>query len=208
MRRRKRKRHILPWGVLAVCMGLFLFWAERSLLPALQQISHMQCKAAANRIIDAAVAETMEETDLSRLLLTSGESWTANTTLVNQFCSLLGTALTDDLSLLPQERIEIPLGAVSRSTLFANTGPKIPFTLLPMGAARVDYETAFTSVGINQINYKIWLNLSIEMKIVNPLSQETLLLERKIMLADLIFGGTVPDHYFQMSAPREYLLTE
>ena len=137
-----------------------------------------------------------------------GESYTANTTCVNQFCALLSRDITKQLNELPKEVIPIPLGAVTHWGLLANKGPKIPFTLLPMGAVKVDYETAFSSVGINQINYKIWLAVHLELRIVNPLYQEDITLERKIMLADLVFSGRVPAHYFQISRPNEYLLTE
>ena len=47
-----------------------------------------------------------------------------------------------------------------------------------------------------------------EMKIVNPLYQETLSMERKIMLVDIVFSGKVPEHYFQVTPQNEYLLTE
>lgn len=76
-----------------------------------------------------------------------------------------------------------------------------------MGAVRVDYETAFLGRH-QQINYKIWLAVHLELRIVNPLYQEDITLERKIMLADLVFSGKVPAHYFQISRPNEYLLTE
>ena len=64
------------------------------------------------------------------------------------------------------------------------------------------------SAGINQINYKIWVDISMEMKIVNPLYQEILSMERKIMLVDIVFSGKVPEHYFQVTPQNEYLLTE
>ena len=104
----------------------------------------------------------------------------------------------EDLVKLPDEKIGIPLGAVMNWGFFANIGPEIPFTLIPMGAVKVDYDSQFLSVGINQINYKIWLNIAMELKIVNPLYQENITLERKIMLADIVFSGKVPEHYFQM----------
>ena len=172
----------------------------------------MQCKALANHIIDDATTDILEDTDFSASSLLihedSGESYTANTALVNQFCSLLSSDVTQRLQELPKEVIHIPIGAATNWSFFSNMGPEIPFTLIPMGMAKVDYETDFTAVGINQINYKIWLDLSMEIKIVNPLYQETLTLQRKIMLADLIFSGKIPEHYFQMGPPNEYLLTE
>ena len=199
MRKRKRNRKrkkFLPLLLPALLTVLCFFLLEKNLLPPLKEISHMQCKAAANHIIDEAAANAL------------GESYTANTTCVNQFCALLSRDITKQLNELPKEVIPIPLGAATHWGLLANQGPKIPFTLLPMGAVRVDYETAFSSVGINQINYKIWLAVHLELRIVNPLYREDITLERKIMLADLVFSGKVPAHYFQISRPNEYLLTE
>ena len=40
----------------------------------------------------------------------------------------------------------------------------LTFTLLPQGIVDVDYETSFESVGINQINYKIWITISVDIK--------------------------------------------
>ena len=214
MRKRKRNRKrkkFLPLLLPALLTVLCFFLLENSLLPPLKEISHMQCRAA-NRIIDEAAANALArmELDASALLQkgADGESYTANTTCVNQFCALLSRDITKQLDELPKEVIPIPLGAATHWGLLANQGPKIPFTLLPMGAVRVDYETAFSSVGINQINYKIWLAVHLELRIVNPLYREDITLERKIMLADLVFSGKVPAHYFQISRPNEYLLTE
>ena len=207
MRKRKRNRKrkkILPLLLPALLTVLCFFLLEKSLLPPLKEISHMQCREA------AANALAHMELDANALLQkgADGESYTANTTCVNQFCALLSRDITKQLNELPKEVIPIPLGAVTHWGLLANKGPKIPFTLLPMGAVKVDYETAFSSVGINQINYKIWLAVHLELRIVNPLYQEDITLERKIMLADLVFSGRVPAHYFQISRPNEYLLTE
>lgn len=212
-KRRKRKYRSILLFLFVLCLSFLLFaLLENRFLPPLKEISHMQCKALANQIIDEATADILEDTDFSASSLLireeDGESYTANTAMVNRFCSLLSQEVTLGLQNLPKEVIHIPIGAATNLSFFSNIGPEIPFTLIPMGAVKVDYETDFTSVGINQINYKIWLNLSMEIKIVNPLYQETLNLQRKIMLADLIFSGKIPEHYFQMSRPNEYLLTE
>lgn len=208
-KKRKRLRFSCFFLIFLLVFLVFsVFRLEKKLLPALQEISHTQCRLLANRIIDQAAEESMDTLDLSALLIENEDNWTANTVLVNRFCSILSEKITDALYILPKEEIQIPLGAVFQSALFADKGPEIPFVLYPAGAAKADYETAFSSVGINQVNYKIWLHISIELKIVNPFYQETIVMERKIMLADLVFSGTVPEHYFHMTAPGEYLLTE
>ena len=192
---------LLSWTIFTTVM-------ENRLFPPILEISHMQCKAIANDIIDKTVLKNIQSIDHTSFISQKENNYLANTAIINHFCALLSTDLTKELNKLPPENIQIPLGAVTDLSLLANIGPHISFSLIPMGAVRVDYETEFISAGINQINYKIWLNISMEMKIVNPLYQETLAMERKIMLADLIFSGKVPEHYFEVSGTGEYLLTE
>ena len=214
MKSRNRKKYsILFMSFFAAALFIFFFSVmEQKLLPPLKEISHLQCKALANKIIDDSAAEILSETKLTEAALLSpnsnGEGYTANTALVNQFCSRFSASMTDRLAKLPDEKIYIPLGAATNWSFFANAGPDVAFTLVPMGSVKVDYDSEFLSVGINQINYKIWLNISIELKIINPLYHENLTLERKIMLADIVYSGKVPERYVQISSPNEYLLTE
>ena len=120
MRKRKRNRKrkkFLPLLLPALLTVLCFFLLENSLLPPLKEISHMQCRAAANRIIDEAAANALArmELDASALLQkgADGESYTANTTCVNQFCALLSRDITKQLDELPKEVIPIPLGAAT-----------------------------------------------------------------------------------------------
>lgn len=208
----KKYHMLLAFFLLFTACILLLSVLDQKLVPPLKEISHMQCKAAANKIIDSSAAEILSEMELTESALLTpnlqGEGYIANTALINRFCTQFSASMTDGLTKLHDEKIGIPLGAATNWSFFANMGPEIPFTLVPMGAVKVDYDSEFLSVGINQINYKIWLNISMELKIVNPLYQENVTLERKIMLADIVFSGKVPEQYFQMSQPSEYLLTE
>ncbi|MDO4531480.1 MAG: sporulation protein YunB [Bacillota bacterium] len=187
---------------------LFFVLLETRFLPALKEISHSHCKATANEIIDTATMHQISALDAAELLIEKDGGYIANTVLVNHFCALLSKEITEALYFLPEEEILIPFGAATDLSIFANTGPDIPFSMLPVGNANVEYETEFTAAGINQINYKIWLDITIEIRVVNPFYQESVQMKRKCMLADLIYGGTVPEHYVQFTNQSEYLLTE
>jgi sporulation protein YunB len=136
------------------------------------------------------------------------DRYSANTLLLNRFCTTLNENIAAYLSQFPSENISIPFGAVFDASLIADNGPDISFTIYPAGNVITNYDSEFISAGINQVNYKIWLDISIELQIVNPFYKEDLKLIRKVLLADIIFNGKVPDHYFQMNSPDEYLLTE
>lgn len=176
---------------------------EKKVVPSLQEISHNHSMAIANDIIDDCIQTLMAELPLSSkdfITLTDQENGTysTNTQQINLFCTRLNKKINSAMQSLPNEEILIPLGAVTKSNFFANWGPKIPFTLMPAGAITSDYETSFVTAGINQVNYKIWINLTLDIQIVNPLYHEKITLTKKIMLVDTIIGGKVPDHFFHM----------
>ncbi len=166
------------------------------------EISHIQSKATANTIIDTAVQNTIKELNITSsdffIEKQQNDNVSVNTILINSFCSTVSTAITKGMEQIAEEYITIPLGVITGLEIFSNTGPSIPFSLKPMGIASVDYETSFTAEGINQINFKIWLNVAMDIKIVNPLRSETISVTRKIMLVDTIINGTVPERYMTL----------
>ena len=211
MRNRKKRtlqRHIIHLLITCLLFCSLLTFLDHRFLPILQEISHLQCKNQINMVIHQVISEHLPELKYEELLLENEDTYKANTALINRFCTDISICVTNELQKYPKEMIRIPIGAATGFSLLANKGPSIPFTLQPMSSVKTDYQTKFVSAGINQINYKIWLNLSLDIKVVNPLYQETITLNRKIMLCDLVFSGKVPEHYSQFLSPDEYLLTE
>ena len=190
----------------------FLVFLENRFTPIIKEISNMYCTSYANKVIDNALNKILtdsEQNSSAFILYDTYEGfYNANTVQVNKFCTALSENITNSLSDLPHEQILIPFGAVFGSAYLSDKGPLIPFTIYPSGNVITDFESEFLSAGINQVNYKMWLNIFIELKIVNPIYKEDLKLSRKILLADIVFNGKIPEHYFQIKSPDEYLLTE
>ena len=207
-KKRSTQKHIVHLLITFLLFFSLLTFFDHRFLPLLKEISHLQCKNQINMVINHAITEQLPSLKSEELLVKNDDTCIANTELINRFCNDISIHITEKLQKYPQETIRVPLGAATGFSLFSNKGPSIPFTLQPMSSVKTDYQTEFVSAGINQINYKIWLNLSLDIKVVNPLYQETITLNRKIMLCDLVFSGKVPEHYFQFSSPDEYLLTE
>ena len=181
---RRRKKRTFSWSTLlliitiGITLGIGLRFFDLRLTEIAEEMSKLESKTAANRVID-----------------TDGIS--ADTIAINRFCTTLSSEITKELEQLNNEKINVPLGSISGVELFANWGPDIPFSMEPKGAAEVDYETKMESSGINQMHFQIWINISLEIRIVNPLHEESIPMTRKIMLVDTVFGGDVPEEYFQ-----------
>ena len=205
---KKRRKFPFPFKLLLFFLFLssFFFFIliqyDTKIFQAVIEISHIQSKAAANIIIDNAEEDTIKELNITSsdfFIEEQQDNVSVNTLLINTFCSSVSTGITEGLSAISEEKILIPMGIITGIDMFANTGPNIPFSLRPMGAATVDYETSFSSAGINQINFKIWIDVSMEIKIVSPLWQQTMTVTRKIMLVDTVISGTVPERYMTLN---------
>ncbi len=184
---------------------------DKKTLPTLLVIAQNQATTRANRVIDDAISQTIEEMHLTSpdffqrtpSVQKGGSYLNVDTLLVNNVCSKIAIRASSELNNAGDKSIEIPSGAFLGSYIFSNYGPKVKFSLLPMGNAQVDYLTSFDSVGINQINFQIWLTIKCTLRIVNPLQDSSIAIDRKVMLVNTIFNGDVPSTYLQLpTAPK------
>ena len=205
---RRRKKHTFSWSTLlliitiGITLGIGLRFFDLRLTEIAEEMSKLESKTAANRVIDTALERTlaelsMEAEDYYFANESNPDGISADTIAINRFCTTLSSEITKELEQLNNEKINVPLGSISGVGLFANWGPDIPFSMVPKGAAEVDYETKMESSGINQMHFQIWINISLEIRIVNPLHEESIPMTRKIMLVDTVFGSDVPEEYFQ-----------
>lgn len=182
-----------------------LFWLDARLKAVMDEISRLQTITAANEIIDTALSEAMQKLQMTAddfYIQTSEENggFSVNTTAMNHFCTIFSQQITTEMRRLENETIEVPFGSLSGLDILANLGPNINISMRPMGAANVDYESEFEAAGINQIHFQISVNVSLEIRIVNPLHSESIPMSRKIMLVDTVFSGDVPQQYFQFNS--------
>lgn len=186
--------------IVVVILFLFIYMFEQRILPSLMDISHIRSKTIANQILDTSLQELLIESPIesSDFMSIYENQVTINSQSINHFCSNLSLRLSEKAEDLPKEIISIPIGSVTQLNFFEEFGPSVPFQLFPIGLVTSDYETEFTSTGINQTNYKIWIYVSIEIQIVNPFYTEAVTMNKKIMLVDTIIRGDVPEQYFSI----------
>jgi sporulation protein YunB len=122
-------------------------------------------------------------------------TFSANTLIINEICSQLAVEISEQLRLLGLQKIEIPIGTITGVTTLLNRGPKISVEVLPSGTARANYNTEFYSTGINQVKFRVWLNIDVVVNIITPTENRKVTVSRKLTLVDTIIKGDVPPTY-------------
>ena len=188
----------------SVMAAAFIIATEKYIMPAAADICLIQAKETANNIINSAVDEVLKEKSEGgrNILSLETENGTtmimADTISINLICAEISSSITEKIADMENNIVKVPYGAASGIGIFANSGPDLEFEIMPAGDTTVDYETEFTSAGINQTNYKIWLTVNITISLVNPIYDRNISMNRKIMLADTIIKGDLPSNYIDI----------
>ena len=208
VRQRKTRTFFLILPAALIFLGVYLVSSlDSKMFPAGLQAGQIIAKTRMNEAVNTATSGIVEKHGLvSENFYTidynvSGKlnTLSVNTMLINTLCNEIALATSKELMNLESEKIQIPYGVLSGTRVFANLGPKYTLYLMPMGEAEVDYSSSFESVGINQVNFQIWLTINSRISIINPLQSDEITIERKIPLVNTVINSEVPNVYFNSS---------
>lgn len=198
---RKRKTIVfIIFSVIIVMLTTTVAVFDKRLFPAVIEIAHINAQNKLNVAISNSLDNVTEEMKLSSSdFYIKGldnenkiNSLTANTLLINEVCSRLAEDLSTELIQMEVEEVSIPIGILFGINFLGASGPSYTIKILPKGNAAVDYETLFDSAGINQINFQIWVKVTAKIQIINPITNNEIVVNRKISLVNTIINGEVP----------------
>ena len=211
MKRRKRHRiniKMLKALIIFLCVVVGVMFVFRLVsakaMPLVNAIATLEARNRINKIILETINDTVVHSDVvSSDFYTKVEdvdgmitSLSLNTVLVNALCAELADNISDEFMAPDSQAIAIPMGTLTGIDLFANIGPSYNVRVLPHGSAEVYYESRFESAGINQINFQVWLDVSVNMRIINPLLSGDIIVERRVPIVNTVFSGKVPENFF------------
>lgn len=212
-RKKRKKLHAyMIWILFFTLIILCYRYIEYEMLPTVIAISNMRIQTVSNDIISAAIDEALRENKINTEDLATyyynekGEmvSFGVNTVLVNEISSAVMAKISIKVKEYKGDNLYIPLGRLTGSSIFSNLGPRIKIRIMPYGTTSINYDSAFISEGINQINHRIWLDIEMKMQVVAPLNTKQMKINQTVTLIDRVINGEVPDSY--INVPKDEVL--
>lgn len=97
------------------------------------------------------------------------------------------------------DKMEIYLGQAFKSRIFADRGPRIPVTLVPSGAVKVDLNPTMEAAGINNVLVNLMLNIKLDISVVVPFPTDPITVSTHYPLATALVVGDTPEWYWNTS---------
>ena len=216
---RKRKRTLKKAKLLFLVLlfsvslltGSFLWILKTQIEPNLEEVGGIWAKVMVQQIVNKAVNKQLYEAgSMENLLIRKSnddgqlEILQANTQAMN----LLMTEISKELQVQYSERKEeeyfVSLGVLLGDHILSQARPEIRLRIRPLSVSSIDFKTEFESQGINQTKYKVYMDLTSEVKVLAPFTEETFRVATSVLIAEAIILGNVPGSY--VNVPEEDIL--
>ena len=200
---KKKKAYILT--IISVFMVLLAYYyVEVNIKPTLKSICEVQAKVIATKLINETVREQLKKNELKEQILVPTYDNDGRINMIrtdalvmNTISSNIAKDVQENITSLSNQKFSIPLGSALDSQLLANKGPRLSFTILHQGSVLVDFITEFEESGINQTRYKIYITVSVDMRIISPVTTSTMSVMNNVLIAEIVIVGEVPDSYMK-----------
>ncbi|MCI8610094.1 MAG: sporulation protein YunB [Firmicutes bacterium] len=128
----------------------------------------------------------------------------ANSRLINKLILAFSTGMDENYSLGDTTKVPVNLGVLTGSRLLSQLPMTVNVKVMPLSLTKFQCETEFVTEGINQTRYKVYCTVNSQVQILAPFTRKTAEISRKVLLAEAIIVGGVPDSYVKV--PQEDIL--
>ncbi len=144
---------------------------------------------------------SIEENDNNKVLKT-------DVVIINKIASDIALEAEREFRELENEKIEIPIGALTGNKLLAGMGPNINIQVIPTGNILTEIKNEFESTGINQTVYRIYLELTCKVSIVSQYKTIEDDIINQVLLVETVIVGEVPQSYYNLEGMKTEDVTE
>ena len=195
---------VLTWLVAAAVMCAAVRLTECALRPVLAAAARYQVRSQVTAAVEQWAARDLQErgVDYSDFVTITRNEAGEITALSADMARL--NLLRAELSAHLLQRLEdsqleltVPVGSLLPLEPTWARGPELHLRALALGTASAEFESEFTSAGINQTRHRLWLELSVPVTVLLPGGGEELTVDSHLCVAETVIVGRVPQTWFQ-----------
>ena len=180
--------------------------------PIILQTSEAKVKALAKKAVGSAIYEIVCNDDVYGSIINISKDKeenitmiSANTVEINKLARKLARISQENLDLIGEQGINIPLGTFSGFPLLAGKGPNIRVNIIPIGAISANFRSEFSSAGVNQTIHKIYVIVSSSISVILPTANQKITTESEVLVCESVIVGRVPDAFLNSNSLDEMM---
>ena len=110
----------------------------------------------------------------------------------------LTAAILEALNGVDVSSIQVPLGSLLDFEPLWARGPTLQARAMTVGTVSAEFESEFTSAGVNQTMHQIWLDVAVPMTVLLPGGELEVTVRTRLAAAETVIVGQVPNTYLSL----------
>ncbi|MGI6678655.1 MAG: sporulation protein YunB [Dehalobacterium sp.] len=210
--RKKDQKKVVYLFITFLIIGSFLFFLDLILRPAIIKVAESKTQLMATKIINEAVQKNVSMINYQELVGIHKDNdnrvvlMMPDIVLINRIATQTIIDIEMEFEKMETQGFSLPLGLVTGSTLFSNTGPHIRIGITPVGMIDVNMKDEFIEAGINQTKHRIYLNVKTNLQIVVPFLRSDVNVAVDVPITESIIVGPIPEWYMKFNSPGEMIV--
>ncbi|MGN1414769.1 MAG: sporulation protein YunB [Anaerovoracaceae bacterium] len=128
----------------------------------------------------------------------------ADSRLITQLVLAFSMKMNENYNLGDTEVVPMNLGILTGNKILSQLPLTVNVKVMPLSLTKFQCETEFETQAINQTRYKVYCTVTSNVQILAPFSRETAEINRKVLLAEAVIVGDVPENYVRV--PQDDIL--
>ncbi|MGN0788328.1 MAG: sporulation protein YunB [Christensenellales bacterium] len=112
-------------------------------------------------------------------------------------CDLIEKTQINVNNLCKEKIYNVPFYAITGSLMLAQLGKNIEIEVKPIGHVECKLTSTFDGLSINQTRHRIYVDVTAKVKMILPLYVKDLYVKTKIVVAESVIVGKIPEVYLQ-----------
>ncbi|MBQ0111284.1 MAG: hypothetical protein KBS41_05115 [Oscillospiraceae bacterium] len=129
-------------------------------------------------------------------------SLSVNSIIINRIKTMLDREIDDILLKNGRFSFSIPIGTIIGNEFTSGRGPRIKFDYDLFCSISTDFESNFSSCGINQTRHQIILNVCSDLSTASPFATRQKIDNLQYLLCETVLAGDVPQSYSNININR------
>lgn len=198
-RGRRGKRALVFLFVLALICAAFLLFGKTSEM--IREVAQSELESIAYDIVGDTVQEELssgEFSDLIHIRYDNNNRISAiecDTEKLNTLKFNISRSLSKIMMLRHDDRIYIPIGNLTGIDFLAGLGPSLAFDIHWVSSVGDGFRTEFSSAGINQTNYRVFLDFSINVGMMLAGREVGCDVGTSVCVAETVIVGEIPKYF-------------
>ena len=188
--------------------GGVIRFTEKNMRPTVTALAQVQAQNQVRSLVEMTVVSYLQEKEITYGSLVTidrnemGEitALSSNTAALNLLRSQLVERIWQVLSENRACVVQIPVGNLLKSEFMWGKGPAFAVEAIVFGGVSAEFQSEFSTAGINQTLHKIELNLSVPVAMMLPGGRIELSVDTLLPIAETVVVGQIPDTYLQLAA--------